>query len=319
MRVVSRDRGDRPAPGVYSVCYVNAFQAQPGELSRWRARDPGLLLRDGDGGLVVDDEWDEALLDTSTAAKREALAEVVGAWIDDCAERGFRAVEPDNLDSVERSDGLLTPADNAAFARLLASRAHAAGLAVAQKNTTELLPDGPASASTSRSPRSAASSTSAGGTPPRTTTASSSWPMTRPTSRRPAAAGVPVWRSCSATATSRPPGSRATSSVPADRGAAARHRDGAGRRHPLPAGSGHGGAVGGGVADGGDRSPAAPGASPPWTPGTTVRGRSARNAPPAARHARGHEVVTAYQRPSRWWTRWCAARLSMCRTMVAGW
>ncbi|MYX33815.1 endo alpha-1,4 polygalactosaminidase [Streptomyces sp. BoleA5] len=140
VRVVSRDRTDKPAPGVYSVCYVNAFQAQPGELSTWRARDPGLLLRDEDGGLVVDDEWDEALLDTSTAAKREALAEVVGGWIDDCAERGFRAVEPDNLDSFERSDGLLTSADNAAFARLLASRAHAAGLAVGQKNTTELLP-----------------------------------------------------------------------------------------------------------------------------------------------------------------------------------
>ncbi|MFF3948362.1 endo alpha-1,4 polygalactosaminidase [Streptomyces sp. NPDC001902] len=140
VRVVSRDRADRPAPGVYSVCYVNAFQAQPGELSRWRARNPGLLLRDGDGGLVMDDEWDEALLDTSTAAGRTALAEIVGAWIDDCARRGFQAVEPDNLDSFERSDGLLTAADNAAFARLLTARAHAAGLAVAQKNTAELLP-----------------------------------------------------------------------------------------------------------------------------------------------------------------------------------
>ncbi|MFF7209153.1 endo alpha-1,4 polygalactosaminidase [Streptomyces sp. NPDC008238] len=140
VRVVSRDRADRPAPGVYSVCYVNAFQAQPGELSRWRDRGPELLLRDADGDLVMDDEWDEALLDTSTAARRAALAGIVGGWIEDCARRGFDAVEPDNLDSFERSGGLLTPADNAAFARLLAARAHAAGLAFAQKNTTELLP-----------------------------------------------------------------------------------------------------------------------------------------------------------------------------------
>lgn len=90
VEVVSRDHTAAPAPGLYNICYVNAFQAQPGELSTWRARDPGLLLRDEDGGLVVDDEWDEALLDTSTAAKREALAEVVGGWIDDCAERRCR-------------------------------------------------------------------------------------------------------------------------------------------------------------------------------------------------------------------------------------
>ncbi|MEU6344713.1 endo alpha-1,4 polygalactosaminidase [Streptomyces sp. NPDC046977] len=54
--------------------------------------------------------------------------------------RGFQAAEPDNLDSFERSRGPLTPAQNAAYARLLVARAHAAGLAVAQKNTAELLP-----------------------------------------------------------------------------------------------------------------------------------------------------------------------------------
>ncbi|MGW3245345.1 endo alpha-1,4 polygalactosaminidase [Streptomyces sp. NPDC001070] len=140
VRVVSRDRADRPAPGAYSVCYVNAFQAQPGELRWWREQHPGLLLHGEDGGLVMDEEWDEALLDTSTAGARAALAKIVGAWFDDCARRGFDAVEPDNLDSFERSGGLLTPAGNAAFARLLTERAHAAGLAVAQKNTAELLP-----------------------------------------------------------------------------------------------------------------------------------------------------------------------------------
>ncbi|MFI1189843.1 endo alpha-1,4 polygalactosaminidase [Streptomyces californicus] len=136
---VSRDRGAKPADGLYNVCYVNAFQTQPDALEWWEANEPDLLLRDGDGEPVEDDAWGEALLDTSTAARRSRLAKIVGHWIDGCAASGFQAVEPDNLDSYERSDGLLTPAHNAAFAKLLAGRAHAAGLAIGQKNTTDLL------------------------------------------------------------------------------------------------------------------------------------------------------------------------------------
>ncbi|MCF3166694.1 MULTISPECIES: endo alpha-1,4 polygalactosaminidase [Streptomyces] len=136
---VSRDRGARPADGLYNVCYVNAFQTQPDALDWWESNEPDLLLRDGDGEPVEDDAWGEALLDTSTATKRSRLAKIVGGWIDGCATSGFQAVEPDNLDSYERSDGLLTPEHNAAFAKLLADRAHAAGLAIGQKNTTDLL------------------------------------------------------------------------------------------------------------------------------------------------------------------------------------
>ncbi|MFE9459584.1 endo alpha-1,4 polygalactosaminidase [Streptomyces californicus] len=136
---VSRDRGARPADGLYNVCYVNAFQTQPDALDWWETNEPDLLLRDGDGEPVEDDAWGEALLDTSTAAKRTRLAKIVGSWIDGCATSGFQAVEPDNLDSYERSDGLLSPAHNAAFAKLLAGRAHTAGLAIGQKNTTDLL------------------------------------------------------------------------------------------------------------------------------------------------------------------------------------
>ncbi|MEV1047491.1 endo alpha-1,4 polygalactosaminidase [Streptomyces sp. NPDC049916] len=139
VRAVARDRGDRPAEGMYNVCYVNAFQAQPDALDWWRENHPDLLLRDDDGDLVADEAWDEALLDTTTADRRTRLESIVGRWIDGCAKAGFQAVEPDNLDSFERSDGLLTPEHNAAFAELLATRAHAAGLAIGQKNTTGLL------------------------------------------------------------------------------------------------------------------------------------------------------------------------------------
>ncbi|MBL7486903.1 endo alpha-1,4 polygalactosaminidase [Frankia sp. AgB1.9] len=139
VRVVSRDRTAAPVAGLYNICYVNAFQAQPDALEWWQAHHPELLLRRGDHGLVADRDWGEALLDTSTAARRAALLAVVAVWVDGCAASGFQAVEPDNLDSFERAEGLLTEADNAAFAELVARRAHADGLAVGQKNTAELL------------------------------------------------------------------------------------------------------------------------------------------------------------------------------------
>ncbi|MEV7192410.1 endo alpha-1,4 polygalactosaminidase [Streptomyces sp. NPDC093510] len=141
VRAVSRDRSADPVPGRYNICYVNAFQAQPGmKAARWWEREhDALLLRDDEGDKVVDEDWEEPLLDISTEKKRTALAGIVGKWIDGCAKAGFDAVEPDNLDSYERSDGLLTADDAAAFARLLAQRAHRQGLAIAQKNTTDLL------------------------------------------------------------------------------------------------------------------------------------------------------------------------------------
>ncbi|MFF8845171.1 endo alpha-1,4 polygalactosaminidase [Streptomyces sp. NPDC015127] len=140
VEAVSRDRAAEPVPGLYNICYVNAFQTQPGDaVAWWRKNHPDLLLRGRDGEPVVDEDWDEPLLDISSAAKRRSLLGVVGPWIDGCARRGFDAVEPDNLDSYTRSDGLLTEADARDFARLLADRAHARGLAIAQKNTAGLL------------------------------------------------------------------------------------------------------------------------------------------------------------------------------------
>lgn len=142
VRAVSRDRTDDPAPGRYNICYVNAFQTQPDKaVDWWRSHHPDLLLRDEDGELVIDEDWDEPLLDISTAHRRTALMKIVGPWIDGCAEDGFDAVEPDNLDSYQRSHALLDKRDAIAFARMLTARAHRAHLAVAQKNTAELLGD----------------------------------------------------------------------------------------------------------------------------------------------------------------------------------
>lgn len=136
VRTVTRDRTATPAPGRYSVCYVNAFQTQPGDRGFWLQRRPLLVQRRGKP--VTDPAWPgEYVLDISTAAKRAAIAAIVLPWIDGCAAKGFDAVEADNLDTYTRF-ARITRADALAYARLLIARAHERGLAIAQKNTVEL-------------------------------------------------------------------------------------------------------------------------------------------------------------------------------------
>jgi hypothetical protein len=133
--VVVRDRKAEPLTGRYNICYVNGFQTQPDEKRFWR-RHWRLVLKD-DGRPVVDSAWGEWVLDIRTSAKREALAAIVGRWTDGCADDGFDAVEYDNLDSFSRSHRLITRGNAKDFARLLAARAHDAGLPAGQKNWAE--------------------------------------------------------------------------------------------------------------------------------------------------------------------------------------
>lgn len=140
VRIVSRDSSATPAAGLYNICYLNAFQAQPDATGWWQSNHPDLLLKTSSGAPVIDQNWNEQLLDVSTDAKRTAIAQIVGGWMTSCAAKGFQSVEPDNLDSYSRSQGLLTADDDVALATELARLAHAKGLAIAQKNTTEFLP-----------------------------------------------------------------------------------------------------------------------------------------------------------------------------------
>ena len=137
VRIVGRDHSVAPDRHRYSICYVNAFQGQAEDLGWWQAHHSDLLLHDG-GKVVIDENWGEPLLDISTATKRAALMRIVGAWFDECARRGYRAIEADNLDTYTRSNGLLTAADALAYGRLLVARAHRLHLALAQKNASEL-------------------------------------------------------------------------------------------------------------------------------------------------------------------------------------
>jgi hypothetical protein len=132
--VVARDRTAPAADGVYSVCYLNAFQTQPGELDVW----PENTLLRADGEPVIDPDWpDEVILDTSTETARTTIVGIVSGWIEQCAHDGYSAVEFDNLDTFTRTDGALTLEDNLAVARELVAASHRAGLAAGQKNAAE--------------------------------------------------------------------------------------------------------------------------------------------------------------------------------------
>lgn len=135
--VLDRDRQAAPDPKIFSICYLNAYQAQQEAVSWWQQQHPELLLRDRNGALIIDTQWHEPLLDISTPSLRRAALTVVGGWLDSCAARGYRAAEADNLDSYTRSHGRLTLTDALAFAELMTARAHHDHLSIGQKNTAE--------------------------------------------------------------------------------------------------------------------------------------------------------------------------------------
>ena len=143
--VVERDWFEgRPEADAYTICYINAFQTQPDDSETDRPDLTGNWLPD----LVLldleDPNWaGEFLVDIGTPERREAAAEHVGTMIRACAERGAQAVELDNLDSWTREvvggEVPFEQEDAVEYARLLVDRAHALGLAAAQKNAAELL------------------------------------------------------------------------------------------------------------------------------------------------------------------------------------
>jgi hypothetical protein len=138
LTVVTRDAAEQPLPGAYNVCYVNGFQTQPGDGADWLSRRPAAVLRDGAGTPVVDPDWpDEYVLDPSTPDRRATILEAVRPVITGCADRGFDAVEVDNLDTYTRF-GQISQTGALDLAASYASLAHGLGLAIGQKNAAEI-------------------------------------------------------------------------------------------------------------------------------------------------------------------------------------
>ena len=142
VKIVVRDRTTFADGRRYNICYLNALQTQPekmeGGLDWWRQHHADLLVKKADGEVVIDPEWQEGVLDISTDDKRRRILEIQKKWIKGCKTAMFKGVEPDNLDSYQRSGGAFDLNATKAFMKDFVRYAHEQGLAVAQKNVAEL-------------------------------------------------------------------------------------------------------------------------------------------------------------------------------------
>jgi len=117
--------------GIRTVCYISVGTFEDGRP------DAGDYPEEILGNTW--DEWDERYVDIR---RLDVLGPILEARLDLCADKGFSAVEPDNLDTYGADTGFdLTASDAIGFARWIADEAHRRGLAVAQKNAPELSKD----------------------------------------------------------------------------------------------------------------------------------------------------------------------------------
>ncbi|GAQ63031.1 endo alpha-1,4 polygalactosaminidase [Streptomyces scabiei] len=112
------------------ICYLST-----GAWEDWRPDAeafPDSVLGKGNG-------WEgERWLDIR---RTDVLEPLIAARIDMCAEKGFDAVEPDNMDGYRNRTGFpLKAADQLRYNRLVARLAHERGLAVGLKNDLDQIP-----------------------------------------------------------------------------------------------------------------------------------------------------------------------------------
>ncbi|NOU32561.1 MAG: endo alpha-1,4 polygalactosaminidase [Polyangiaceae bacterium] len=115
--------------GVYTVCYINAGSYEPNRPDS--ASYPQALK------VQADPDWPgEFFLDVTDVFKSDSvLAKILRARFKMCKDKGFDALEPDNLQNDENvGGGKITAQQQLDFNGWVADEAHAAGLAVLQKN-----------------------------------------------------------------------------------------------------------------------------------------------------------------------------------------
>jgi len=124
---------DLDARGIRAICYVSV-----GSYEDWRSdaeefeAHPEVLGNDYEG-------WPgEKFIDIRSPIVRD----IMEARFDTCVGKGFDAIEPDNQDVYEADSGFpLTRADGLEYAQWLAEQAHARGMAIVQKNASDLADD----------------------------------------------------------------------------------------------------------------------------------------------------------------------------------
>ena len=120
------------AAGAHVICYFNAggsetfrddFESFPADVQ----------------GKPLDDWPGEAWLDVR---ELDVLAPIMAARMDECAKKGFDAVDPDNMNGFANDTGFpLTQEDALIYQRALIDLAHERGLGIGLKNTMELIPE----------------------------------------------------------------------------------------------------------------------------------------------------------------------------------
>ncbi|MGW1543605.1 endo alpha-1,4 polygalactosaminidase [Streptomyces sp. NPDC002309] len=113
------------------ICYLST-----GAWEDWRpdaGEFPESVLGKGNG-------WEgERWLDIR---RTDVLQPLMAARLDMCRDKGFDAVEPDNMDGYENASGFpLTAADQLRYNRLIARLAHERGMAVGLKNDLGQIPE----------------------------------------------------------------------------------------------------------------------------------------------------------------------------------
>ncbi|HEX4334500.1 MAG TPA: endo alpha-1,4 polygalactosaminidase [Polyangiaceae bacterium] len=117
------------AKGIKVVCYMDAGTYEPG---RPDTGDFPTSLK----GADVEGWPGELWLDVRPSGPNYAkLQSIMMARFKVCQQKGFDAIEPDNIDSYQNSPGFATKAaDQLAYNQWLATTAHGLGLAIFQKN-----------------------------------------------------------------------------------------------------------------------------------------------------------------------------------------
>ncbi len=117
------------AKGIKVVCYMDAGTYEPGrpDSTDFPAGLKGAKVKGWPGEL-----WLDVRPSGPSYAKLQAI---ILARFKVCQQKGFDAVEPDNIDSYQNSPGFSTSAaDQLAYDEWLAATAHGLGLAILQKN-----------------------------------------------------------------------------------------------------------------------------------------------------------------------------------------
>jgi hypothetical protein len=113
------------ARGRHVVCYLDAGTYEPGRPDS--ATYPAAVL-----GKELPDWPGEHWLDVR---RLDVLGPILERRLDLCKQKGFDAVEPDNIDGYSNDSGFpLTADDQLRFNRFLADAAHARGLSIGLKN-----------------------------------------------------------------------------------------------------------------------------------------------------------------------------------------